>query len=155
VERDVEIEALYHRHGPALLAYLRRSFGPHAEDLLQESFLHALRSRDQCLQADSPRAFLFGIARNVGLSALRKSRSTTPLVDVPAPLEKEDPTLAAMRVAIRTLPDQIRETLELRLREELSYEEIAAVLQIPLGTVRSRLHTALKLLREQLKEEQP
>jgi RNA polymerase sigma-70 factor (ECF subfamily) len=155
VERDVEIEALYHRHGPALLAYLRRSFGPHAEDLLQESFLHALCSHDQCFQADSPRAFLFGIARNVGLSALRKSRSTRPLVDVPAPLEKEDPALAAMRVAIRALPDQIRETLELRLRDELSYEEIAAVLQIPLGTVRSRLHTALKLLREQLKEEHP
>lgn len=153
MERDVEIESLYHRHGPALLAYLRRSFGHHAEDLLQESFVHALRSRDQCLHADSPRAFLFGIARNLGLSALRKSRATTALTDLPAPPTAEDPALAAMRSAIAALPGQIRETLELRLRDELSYDEIAAVLQIPVGTVRSRLHTALKLLREKLKEE--
>ena len=52
-----------------------------------------------------------------------------------------------MRLAMAELPEQIRETLELRLRDELSYEEIAAVLEIPLGTVRSRLHTALRLLR--------
>jgi RNA polymerase sigma-70 factor (ECF subfamily) len=149
----VEIEALYHRHGPALLAYLRRTFGPNAEDLLQESFVHALRSREQCLRADSPRAFLFGIARHVGLSAARRERAHLPLPDVPAPQRAEHPALDAMAAAIRALPPQIRETLELRLREELSYEEIATVLQVPIGTVRSRLHSALKLLRQALKQE--
>jgi RNA polymerase sigma-70 factor (ECF subfamily) len=155
VERDVEIETLYHRHAPDLLAYLRRSFGHHAEDLLQEAFLHALRSRDQCLRAASPRAFLFGIARHVGLSHARRSRPAAPLPDLPAPPAPEAAPLDAMRTAIHSLPPQIRETLELRLREDLSYEEIAAVLQIPLGTVRSRLHTALHFLRDLLKEEHP
>ena len=58
-----------------------------------------------------------------------------------------------MREAIAGLPAHLRETLELRLRDELSYEEIAQVLEIPMGTVRSRLHGALKLLREKLNEE--
>jgi RNA polymerase sigma-70 factor (ECF subfamily) len=48
------------------------------------------------------------------------------------------------------LPPQIRETLDLRLRDELSYEEIAAVLAIPVGTVRSRLHDALRKLQSEL-----
>ena len=45
---------------------------------------------------------------------------------------------------------EMRETLELRLADDLSYEETAAVLQIPVGTVRSRLHNAVKKLREEM-----
>jgi RNA polymerase sigma-70 factor (ECF subfamily) len=48
----------------------------------------------------------------------------------------------------------LREALELRLRENLSYEEIAHVLDIPIGTVRSRLHSALRQLRERMKDGQ-
>ena len=48
------------------------------------------------------------------------------------------------------MPREMRETLELRLADELSYEEIAAVLEIPVGTVRSRLHNAVKKLREEM-----
>jgi RNA polymerase sigma-70 factor (ECF subfamily) len=58
-----------------------------------------------------------------------------------------------MREAICCLPEIHREVLELRLRDDLSYEEIAQVLNIPVGTVRSRLHHAVRGLRERLKDD--
>ena len=150
-----QIEALYCAHAPDLLRYLQRNFGRSvsAEDLLQETFVRWMAREESAQRAESPRAFLFGIARHVGLTALRKARRhhTEPIGEVAArPLVEQDPQLQQMCVAIAKLPDQIRETLELRLREELSYEEIATVLGIPLGTVRSRLHTALRMLRDTL-----
>ena len=148
-----QVEALYRSHAPALLKYLRRNFGSYAsaDDLLQETFLRWLRRTGEQQLTESPRAFLFGIARHVGLTALRRAKQsrTQPIGEVAAaPCIESDEDLRRMRLVIAELPEQIRETLELRLRDELSYEEIAAVLEIPLGTVRSRLHTALRLLRE-------
>jgi RNA polymerase sigma-70 factor, ECF subfamily len=153
-DRTVQIEALYRSHAPALLRYLQRNFGAcaSADDLLQETFLRWLRRSDAAAAA-SPRAFLFGIARHVGLTALRGARRTrTQAMEevVAQPATESAADLQQMQKAIAELPAQIRETLELRLREELSYEEIAAVLEIPVGTVRSRLHTALQLLRAAL-----
>ncbi len=69
------------------------------------------------------------------------------LVQWPA---QEDDRLEPMRRAIQTLSSDHRETILLRWYDELGYEEIAQILQIPLGTVRSRLHHALRKLREQM-----
>ncbi|NLG41883.1 MAG: hypothetical protein GX547_01445 [Phycisphaerae bacterium] len=55
-----------------------------------------------------------------------------------------------MRAAINRLPLPLREVLAMRLQSELSYAEIAAVLQLPLSTVRSRLHEAIRRLRRDL-----
>ena len=55
-----------------------------------------------------------------------------------------------MRRAVADLPAEHRETLELRLHHDLSYEDIAQVLGIPVGTVRSRLHNAVRRLRVRL-----
>lgn len=152
-----QIEALYRAHGPALLVYLRRLAGRRdlAEDLLQETFVQAMRGIDRLGDVVSPRAWLFAIARNVGVSALRRRRWMASLADdVPAlPEETEDPQLERMRAGIERLPDKLREALELRLRHDLSYDEIAVVLSIPVGTVRSRLHHAVRQLRETLVNE--
>ena len=154
VPADTAIASLYQVHGPALLRYLDRAFGHCAapEDLLHETFVEALTTGERCLAAASPRAFLFGIARHVGLTARRRARRrpTVPLQETEPAAPAEDPALADMRQAIGRLPDHLRETLELRLREDLSYDEIAAVLEIPVGTVRSRLHAAVKALRARL-----
>jgi RNA polymerase sigma-70 factor (ECF subfamily) len=149
-----KIEHLYQAHGPALLGYLQRSFGrcAVAEDLLQETFLQALRGQDRLAAVDSPRAWLFGIARHVGLTAVRRHRPTQSLDVVPEALVEPNPELAAMREAIAQLLPAMREPLELRLRENLSYEEIATMLEIPLGTVRSRLHTAMQKLRDAMEK---
>lgn len=144
------LEALYRDVGPNLLAYLQRWLGDvhAAEDSLQETFCQAARRLERLSQAVSPRAWLFAIARNVAVTAHRRRRTTAPLPhDWPMREQLEDPRLELVRAAILGLPATLREVLELRLRDELSYEEIADVLQIPLGTVRSRLHTALEHLR--------
>jgi RNA polymerase sigma-70 factor (ECF subfamily) len=97
------------------------------------------------------RAWLYAIARHVAATAYRRRRSMERLPAALAePQEAEDPRLERMHQAIAELPMPMRETLELRLRSELSYEEIASVLEIPVGTVRSRLHGALQRLRAAL-----
>jgi RNA polymerase sigma-70 factor (ECF subfamily) len=101
--------------------------------------------------ADSPRAWLFGVARHVGQTAARKYRpaeSLEQLQQSPMRESQHGDDLQAMREAISRLPVAMREPLELRLQENLSYEEIAAMLKIPVGTVRSRLHSAMQRLRE-------
>ncbi len=150
-----QIEAVYRTHAAALLRYLERNFGRFApaEDLLQETFLRLVAQGKLPATVESPRAYLFGIARHVGLTALRQAKPEPKqnLIDVAAkPTTDIEPELAQMHAAIAQLPDQMRETLELRLRDDLSYDEIAAVLEIPVGTVRSRLHNALRLLRAAL-----
>src|ERR1043165_5613908 len=147
-----QIEAMYQAHGAAVLRYLQRNFGSCAapEDLLQETFLRLLARGDRLAQAVSPQAFLFGIARHVGLSAARRAKvtRTTAIGDLTAPESISNETeLSEMRNAIAKLPEQMRETLALRLQDRLSYDEIAEVLRIPVGTVRSRLHTAMCTLR--------
>ena len=104
----------------------------------------------------SPRAYLFGIARHVGNDARRRRRPTEELGDPPAaPAAEADERLDAMRAAIAQLPAVQRETLLLRLQQELSYAEIAVVLGIPAGTVRSRLHLAVQRLHETLNPSAP
>jgi len=153
-----QIEAMYRTHGPGLLRYLQRSFGwcAAAEDLLQETFVQTL-SGNQWREARSPRAYLFGVARHVGLTAARRAemRATEPLREVAVETTNQTgEDLREMRRAIGTLPEQIRQTLEMRLHDELSYEEIAEALDIPVGTVRSRLHTAMRMLRDEMEKQQ-
>jgi len=70
------------------------------------------------------------------------------LADEPGP--QDDSRLEIMRESISKLNPALREIMELRLQSELSYEEIAEALDIPVGTVRSRLHHAVKQLRDAL-----
>ena len=145
-----DIEQLYQDHGPAMLSYLRRSFGwcASAEDVLQETFLRALRRPRDLQEAVSPRAYLFGIARHIGQTAARRHRPMASLESIDARPAKVNDGLADVRHAIAELSPTLREPLELRLREQMTYEEIAKVLEIPLGTVRSRLHNAIRQLRQ-------
>jgi RNA polymerase sigma-70 factor, ECF subfamily len=146
-----QLEALYRETAPALLAYFRRQrpLAMNAEDLLHDTFVRAIRSQHRIDGAVTPRAYLFGIARHVGLDALRRhapidALTTEPAAPAPAP---EDENLERMRNAISELPELQREALLLKLHHDLSYAEIAEVLGIPIGTVRSRLHHAVAELR--------
>lgn len=148
------LEAIYREHGAAVLDYLRRHFRgvETGEDLLQETLVQALERPERLAESSSPRAWLFGIARHVGLSAARRRRPMAPLESDPpasAPASPSD-AVEAMRAALAELPAAQREVLELRLRGELSYDEIAEVLSVPVGTVRSRLHSAVQALRDRL-----
>jgi RNA polymerase sigma-70 factor (ECF subfamily) len=157
--RSNNLDELYREVGPRLLLFFQQRHADQhaAEDLLQETFSAVLRHPDGLRLAVSPQAYLFGIARNLSAEAFRRIRFVEVL---PQEMSGEapssvDPRLEAMRDAIAKLDPAFREVVELRLQSELSYEEIAAVLEIPIGTVRSRLHHAVKHLRQALERKSP
>lgn len=141
--------AVYEQHLAAILGYLRRRLGDNAaEDAAAEVFLRALRApgpTDETGATTLP--WLYGIAANViaerrradkrRLRAMQRLAADQPVV-VPDPSERVglDPSL--MR-AVRKLKPADRETLLLIAWADLSYEQAAEALQIPVGTVRSRL----------------
>jgi RNA polymerase sigma-70 factor (ECF subfamily) len=137
-----------------------------AEDLVQETCLRALRGMDGLRSGDSAKSWLFTILRNIWLNQLRHRRTAPDVVELDSdgsrPIEPADTTQdphsiyaskverEQVRSAIQQLPVEYREIIILREYEELSYQEIAAVLECPPGTVMSRLARARARLRELL-----
>ncbi|HXZ60901.1 MAG TPA: sigma-70 family RNA polymerase sigma factor [Steroidobacteraceae bacterium] len=135
-----------------------------ADDIVQEAFMRAYRAFDS-LRGPDARSWLLAIVRNCHLSALaeRRRRAYEPLTEehqaqpAPhAPAALPDPERASiardqgrtLARLIAALPEEQREVLLLREVEDMSYREIAAVAQVPIGTVMSRLaraRAALKL----------
>jgi RNA polymerase sigma factor (sigma-70 family) len=157
---------IFDRHHETIHAYLRRRLdAPIAEELAAETFVRALHG---IARYDHDRAdalpWLYGIAANLARrhrrTEVRRLRAYArtgrdPLADehgdAPARLDAAaaGPRLAA---ALAALPANDRETLLLLAWADLSYDEIAAALQVPIGTVRSRLHRARRVLRAHLEE---
>jgi RNA polymerase sigma factor (sigma-70 family) len=139
-----------------------------AEDLVQETYLKALRSFASFRPGSNFRAWMFQILRNTFLSSCSKlERRMTVALDS----EDDGPELAVdtetpetilinrsnsqlMQHAIDDLPLHYRETLLLCEVEEMSYQEIAEILSIPIGTVMSRLARARKAVRETVHREE-
>jgi len=130
-----------------------------AEDIVQEAFLRALRSFDTFTAGRDARAWLLTIVRNCCRTWHRQNRSheTAMEWDVdsqPALTTWADPEAVLImnansqliRQAMEQVPFEYREILILRELEELSYKEIAQIVEIPLGTVMSRLSRARKEL---------
>ena len=133
-----------------------RSF---AQDVTQEVFLNVLENARRFDSAKgSVRAWLFGCAPYVTLDRLRVERRWTD--DIPADLTTldsderllADQRLERLHAAIARLPVEYREALVLVELQELTYAETAAVLDCPVGTVRSRLHRGRVLLAGMLDE---
>jgi RNA polymerase sigma-70 factor (ECF subfamily) len=134
-----------------------------ADDLVQECLLRAVSRIDTWEPGTNLRAWLLAILRNVFLSELRRVRRS-PVHSEPdegrlsAAQEKASAThqcepefviyLASVQCAFDRLSEEHREILALVAIEDLTYEEAAAVLDIPIGTVRSRLSRARTALRE-------
>ncbi len=132
-----------------------------AEDLVQETYVKALRGFSGFQPGTNFRAWMFRILRNSFLTSRTALKSTTALdEDVVESVASSEPTAesvliaAADRETVRNalfeLSMPFREILLLCDVEEMSYEEIAQVLAIPMGTVMSRLHRARKALRVNL-----
>ena len=126
-----------------------------AEDIVQESFLRAFAAADD-FRGQDPRPWLLAIVRNTTLNLMRKRRADRAVAwrdEMPEPVSVDiDPERRLqIRKAIASLPEDYRETLVLREFDGLSYKEIAAVTNTPLGTVMSRLSRARALLLEQLR----
>jgi RNA polymerase sigma-70 factor (ECF subfamily) len=157
-QQSADLEGLFRDCGHDLGRYFVRRHGGTAAvaDLVQESFLQLARRLRAGQTLRSPRAYLFGIARHVSLAFLRKQGSDPEPLDPAAEQAasaEPDARLEAARECMAALPTLQREILDLRFTHDLSYQDIALALGIPVGTVRSRLHHAVSLLRQRLEFE--
>jgi RNA polymerase sigma-70 factor (ECF subfamily) len=138
-----------------------------AEDLVQETYLRAVRAFGRLMPDSNLKSWLFAIMRNVWLNQLRHNRGGPRFVELDAEEEDRahwlddqanDPHIAyvrklerdEIRAAIESLPGPHREIVVLRDIEGFSYQQIAAILGCPAGTVMSRLGRAREKLRRLL-----
>jgi RNA polymerase sigma-70 factor (ECF subfamily) len=131
-----------------------------AEDVAQEVFLKVYKALPGYRHDKPFKHWLHRVAANAVTDALRRRRpvvSLDGLEQQPASRESDPQDVAtrhdlqrSVRQAIASLPSHYRDTIALQAFGELSYEEIAKTLDIPLGTVMSRLNGAKRLLRERL-----
>jgi RNA polymerase sigma-70 factor (ECF subfamily) len=165
-------ERLVHQHGSTLRAHLGRYVGHQsAEDLLQEVWLRVWQRAGQWNGRGSVIGWLLAIGTNLALNALRARRRTA---SIDALMESEEwDTVASASEAVAPEPedeviwrDQLARTVALienmpadrqavvRMAriEGRPLHEIAAALGVPLGTVKSRLHHAMRWLNEQMEE---
>src|SRR5438067_3485596 len=156
-QRDVE--RLVTEHYVSLYRYAYRLTGSEAdaEDLTQETFCKAQMSLNQLRQAERAKSWLFSILRNAYLHRLRteKNQPTVPLDlvgELPEPsgetLSDADPEL--LQKALGELPEVYRTPLLLYYFEDFSYRDIAEHMDLPIGTVMSRLARARGWLRMKL-----
>lgn len=159
IQNFPDLEQLFRDAADDLARYFSRRHGDAevSRDLVQDTFVEMARGLEKGARPDSPRAYLFGIARHVSRAAWKRGYRerevllpallTEAVPEVPAP---GDGRLDLAREAIETLSASHREVLDLRFSHQLSYAEIAEALGIPVGTVRSRLHHAIGSVRERL-----
>jgi RNA polymerase sigma-70 factor, ECF subfamily len=150
-------ESLYRRHKDFVLRVALRLTEDRelAADALQNVFVYLLNQFPPPGPGLALRArlttYLYPIARNSTISLLRKARriegSGIEPDQLPAAAEPADAGDEFERL-FASLPPERREILSLRFVDGLSLEEVASALEIPLGTVKSRLHLAIKALRE-------
>lgn len=156
-----ELAALFQR---PLLFYLRRlvSFEDDAWDLSQETWLAVLPRLSTLHNPRALPAYVFRTARNKALAMLRKQHRYQPLNEMEKPIadvtERADASFtaedaAAIHRALDRLSLAHREILTLHFLDEIAMDDLAFVLEIPSGTVRSRLHYAKRALRAAIEEE--
>jgi len=150
-----------------LMRVLRRA--EDAEDLVQETFIRVFRALDRYDTERPFAAWIFTIASRLAIDHLRRRRVKTVSLTVSEPgsteereLDVVDPGLRPDEVTshaeeegraaslIDSLPEHYRIVVLLRHQQDLSYEEIAEALQLPLGTVKARIHRARALLKERI-----
>jgi RNA polymerase sigma factor (sigma-70 family) len=143
-------EELFARYREPLYGFFRRRLESkeRADDLMQETFLAVIRATARYQPRALVRTYLYGIA----LKLLAAERRREHRSEAPSPIS-EDPTLDQtlwVKQALDKLDASEREILMLREYEQLSYQEIAELLRLPLNTVRSRLFRARMALKHYL-----
>jgi RNA polymerase sigma-70 factor (ECF subfamily) len=176
----IAVDDRHERFKDEMLPHMDRlySFGVHlagdrdkANDLVQETYLKAYRFLDKFEPGTNARAWLYRIMHNTYINDYRRIRRAPDLVEYDdqapgatmvdaAAVDRENLTGRInedlfedeIAVAIQELPEKFKSVVVLRDVEDLPYEEIAEALEIPVGTVRSRLHRARALLFNKLRK---
>jgi RNA polymerase sigma-70 factor, ECF subfamily len=149
-------EALYFRHRDWVTSLAYRFTGDNdlALDVLQETFLYLLRKFPGFVLTAQLKTFLYPAVKNLSIAARRKAERHQSTESELAVLENEpsaEPMTAGAKdveAVLANVSAEQREVLLLRFVDGLSLNEIAEVMDIPLGTVKSRLHNALAALRD-------
>ncbi len=152
----VDFEALFEEHFDAIYGYLARRVGPDlARDLAAETFTRAYAARKRFDPGrGEPRAWLFGVANNLlrhhYRDEERRLRAFARVELLARDAAPEEPSVAE---ALSVLSREDRDVLLLFAWADLSYEQIAEALGLPIGTVRSRLNRARTRMRDELTKE--
>jgi RNA polymerase sigma-70 factor (ECF subfamily) len=143
-------EELFARYREVLYGFFRRRLpsAARAEELTQDAFLAVLRAQVRYEPRAAVRSYLFGIAWNL-VSGERRRAGREETVDSAAETAVGGAAESSLwvREALAKLEESEREILMLREYEQLSYDEIAALLRVPVNTVRSRLFRARMAMR--------
>ncbi|HET9908281.1 MAG TPA: sigma-70 family RNA polymerase sigma factor [Anaerolineales bacterium] len=155
---------LVRNHAQGVLNVIYRMCGDAhiAEDAAQETFIQAWLHLSTYRPQTSLRNWLYRIAVNAATDLLRKEKHILPnsLEDLqltdgqpgPESLTSQKERIVLVQKAVLALPEASRAVVVLREYEGLSYQEISSTLEIPIGTVMSRLNYARKLLKEKLEQ---
>lgn len=152
------MKALYERHSTALFHFLRFRLGDafEAADVMQEAFLEVWRNAGRFEGRSSAKTWIFGIARNKAIDRMRRGGrmvlgepdQTIP-DDAPSPetVMERASDAARVRACMEKLSDAHRSAMRLAFYEDLPYGEIAEIEEVPLGTIKTRIHHAKQLLK--------
>src|SRR5688572_25282318 len=160
------LEEAFAEHQAELLGTLFYLVGnlEDARDALQEAFIKCWRHQAEVGGIDNLKAWIFRVALNAGRdireTAWRRKRQALPEDEAtlasrhegPAEIVEHDERLSRLRDALKQLRPEEQEVFLLRQNGELTYEEIAETLDVPTGTVKTRMRLALSRLREVLAE---
>ena len=155
-------DTLVERWHPPLWSYVHRMTGdPVAtEEVLQEGWLRILRGIDRLREPERLQAWLYSIVRRAFMDTLRGRYAQRDVDVIDAELPDTDPPAElgweeteGLHRALQQLPPADRETIVLFYLRELDLQEVAEILGIPVGTVKSRLHRARRALRRELESQ--
>lgn len=148
---EVALAALISRHRSRLVRTATNLLRDRheAEDVAQEAFLKAFREITKLREDRAFAGYLYRICVRLCMDRLRLKRPE--LTEFDSPQAHQGGTVenrVVIEKLLAQLPAELRTTLVLREMEQLSYEEVAEVMHVPIGTVRSRLHTARERFRK-------
>ena len=146
---------LYFRHRDWVMRLALRFTGHHEDalDVLQETFAYFVRKFPGCELTAALTTFLYPAVKNFSHTARRKcmrsvNENQDALSIVPATQHAESPDADELSQFLSGLSDPHREILLMRFVDDMTHPDIAAALDVPLGTVKSRLHHALLAIRQ-------
>ena len=156
-EERFEAEALPHLRALYGTAYRMTRNAHDAEDLVQETYLRAFRAFDRYQPGTNIRAWLFTILHRARTDSFRRQSRSPQTVELTGEGPSVPPAQDALAAggeeivrAMEALPEVFRNAVVLRDMEDFTYDEIARILEVPVGTVMSRIHRGRALLRTAL-----
>jgi RNA polymerase sigma-70 factor (ECF subfamily) len=150
------LEKLYRRYRDWVVGLAQRTCGNRddALEVLQETFLYLCRKMPGFELRAKMKTFLYPVVRHLAIDVLRRRGRASPLeTEVPVEPRNHAGERRTLEETVASLPPAHREVVLLRFGDGFSLKEIATALEVPVGTVKSRLHHALGKLRSSLEDE--